>query len=132
MSEQRALALTGGGSTLPTVSERLSAGLWKHLVGGPEDSRFAVRLLLQRHDAAELVVQAAEGLPALAEACAPGGAGAVEALIARGLLLFGDSGRDGRQWLALTAEYVEALQEFPAEALHKAMSEYRDQPDAKF
>jgi hypothetical protein len=106
--------------------------LWRLLVGGPEDSRFAVQLLLGRENAAELVANAEAGLPILAEAIQPGGLGAVASMIARGVLIWGDTGRDGRQWQALTAEYAEALEEFPAEALYVALSEYRNQPDAKF
>lgn len=124
------LVLTGGGSTLPSASERLSAPLWKWLTK-PGESKRVVPDALETPIARDLIREAAAAVPVLDEACVPGGADAVTAVLAKLLLSFGGTARTGAQFKAYSREVIEAVGFYPRDAIFTAARLFRDDPDSK-
>lgn len=126
MGESRELVV-GGGSTVPRASEMCSTALWKH-VGHGDDSRRAIEFALSAKNAVEIVEDAKLAAPKLREHARAAGPETVEAAILKLSLTLGDGFKDGAEWTAAIGEYVEGLEGFPLEAIHRGAVECRDEP----
>lgn len=124
------LVMTGGGSALPSVSEKLSKELWK-LLTKDGDSRRTIETALDGPHAATLIAEARAGLPMLAASATPGGMDAVGLAMGRLVLIYGDGARDKRQWAAYVREIAEAVGWMPFEAIMAGARDFRDDPTSK-
>lgn len=133
MSESREL-VAGGGSAIPRAAEACSERLWKH-VGRGDDSRRAIDGALGAKDAVALVEDAKLAAPILRQHALACGREVVETAVAKlSLTLDPASRRPGGDDADLyrLEEYVEAFADFPAEAVMRGATDYRDTPGTRY
>ena len=79
-----------------------------------------------------LYAEAKAALPALMERVKGGGVGAVRDVIGRRLVTFPQPDRSDAEWAAWWADYFDALEDIPAQALEGGMKTWMQRPDAQF
>lgn len=128
--QQTGLALVGGGSTIPTVSERFTGPAWRLLVGAEPSSDAGVRAVLAapRHLYEEIRDKADEVI----EAARPCGAEPVIDALKLLAVVYGQPWADEAIAGVAIEAYVGALNDLPIEALQLGVADYNRHPDSRF